>query len=561
MLLKRVGFSRRTPGDGGAFSVVSGPGLHLLATLVSLLTKSSVAHDLQIHSKLISVAGKLCAGLMVETARRKATADIPLLESVSTELLYHCVKVFAIVSCVVEGGASPSLGTPRNTLQSITNPSLSPMKKKVGIASPPPQNTTGDRQQSLQSSPSMSATGTSQDGVLNLKSDLAQDGTRKIGFFGGSPHYGKILEVSRAVFAVYRVAAVGDESFGRFSAPLRAALRCVASILELSASNSIGKNTEEVLSYLKTNLALQPYLTLACVQSLLRCIFKTNVVATTKGFLDAPSSVGRSQLDPRGGMFHACFDVPFNELVHAFHLPSGAATDQGTAAPAAAAEQKPLQRNLSAAALPLRTKSSLIKSLGSKAADRAALASYIRLFEPMVIRALKLYTLASDAQQQSQVLELLIQLVQLRVNYCLLDSDQVFIGFVIKQLEHVENGEVPNAQKVVPNIFRFLVLLSYEKNHSKPIIDVPRILSLCEALFASGQPPQKVVIPALIAVTEDLFLQKNSGSSADLDELESQRESVLNMLLKLIIYPEAMEIVLTVVGALKKEGEEKWRKV
>ena len=98
----------------------------------------------------------------------------------------------------------------------------------------------------------------------------------------------------------------------------------------------------------------------------------------------------------------------------------------------------------------------------------------------------------------SQVLELLIQLVQLRVNYCLLDSDQVFIGFVIKQVELVENGEIPNAERVVPNIFRFLVLLSYEKNHSKPIIDVPKILNLCEGLFASGQPPQKVVLPALV---------------------------------------------------------------
>ncbi len=49
---------------------------------------------------------------------------------------------------------------------------------------------------------------------------------------------------------------------------------------------------------------------------------------------------------------------------------------------------------------------------------------------------------------------MLIQLVQMRVNYCLLDSDQVFIGYVIKQLELVENGEVPNAKAVVPNIFR-----------------------------------------------------------------------------------------------------------
>ena len=70
-----------------------------------------------------------------------------------------------------------------------------------------------------------------------------------------------------------------------------------------------------------------------------------------------------------------------------------------------------------------------------------------------------------------------------------------------------------------------------------------------------------------IAVAEDLFLQKNNnsqgsaGATKDPAELESQRECVLNMLLKLIIYPEAMEIVITVIGALKNEGEEKWRKV
>ena len=70
-----------------------------------------------------------------------------------------------------------------------------------------------------------------------------------------------------------------------------------------------------------------------------------------------------------------------------------------------------------------------------------------------------------------------------------------------------------------------------------------------------------------IPVAEDLFLQKNnnsqgsSGATKDPAELESQRESVLNMLLKLIIYPEAMEVVITIIGALKNEGEEKWRKV
>ena len=50
------------------------------------------------------------------------------------------------------------------------------------------------------------------------------------------------------------------------------------------------------------------------------------------------------------------------------------------------------------------------------------------MFELTVIKALKLYTVSSDIGLQCEVLQLLIQLVRLRVNYCLLDSDQIFIG-------------------------------------------------------------------------------------------------------------------------------------
>ena len=90
------------------------------------------------------------------------------------------------------------------------------------------------------------------------------------------------------------------------------------------------------------------------------------------------------------------------------------------------------------------------------------------------------YTITSDIEQQSQVLRLLIQLVHLRVNYCLLDSDKIFVTFVLKQLNLIEESQMPGAPLVIPDIFKFLVLLSYEKYHSKAIIDVPKILHLCE---------------------------------------------------------------------------------
>lgn len=52
------------------------------------------------------------------------------------------------------------------------------------------------------------------------------------------------------------------------------------------------------------------------------------------------------------------------------------------------------------------------------------------------------YTVTSDVSLQVKVLNLLTQLVQLRVNYCLLDSEMVFIGFVQKQFEFIEEGQI-----------------------------------------------------------------------------------------------------------------------
>lgn len=159
----------------------------------------------------------------------------------------------------------------------------------------------------------------------------------------------------------------------------------------------------------------------------------------------------------------------------------------------------------------------------------------------MVIRALKHYTITSNIEQQSQVLQLLIQLVHLRVNYCLLDSEKIFVTFVLKQLDLIEEGQVHRAHLVIPDMFRFLVLLSYEKYHSKPIIDVPKILQLCEGLFASGQSAESYVMPALIPVAEDLFCGRSSSDPSS--DLEAQREVMLTMLIKLLPYAKVRHYI------------------
>ena len=72
----------------------------------------------------------------------------------------------------------------------------------------------------------------------------------------------------------------------------------------------------------------------------------------------------------------------------------------------------------------------------------SSIQSYIRLFEPLVIHALKTYTMTSNLELQAQVIHLLDQLIRLRVNYSLLDADQIFIAFVLKQFEFVEAGQI-----------------------------------------------------------------------------------------------------------------------
>lgn len=41
------------------------------------------------------------------------------------------------------------------------------------------------------------------------------------------------------------------------------------------------------------------------------------------------------------------------------------------------------------------------------------------------------------------------------------------------------------SEAIIPNIFFFLVLLSYERYHSKQIIGIPKIIQLCDGIMAS----------------------------------------------------------------------------
>ena len=550
---------------------ISCPAMSLLELLSQMLTRNSISLDIITHGFLVKLITRLLSGLAMQRLKSGVATTAEWINSTQVqeqrkssqvsnasslqedplerhchEIYLHCVKMMAIVTNALEDSPPNAGSSGKPALGSIGNPSLSPIKKKAEQLSAPL---------------SLGDSGISK-----------ENQSKKLGCCHNSPHYIKLQEILKSLFNVHKI-SLEDKHYGKLKHIVGETLSCFSHILELTSHINVGKHTEEILGYLKAILRLEPLQTLAAVQTLLRSIFKTHLAATEVVNLTptcdvitptSPSSVSSGMSivssSQQKGLFHPCFDVPYNNLVHMFRL----ARDNNSISEMGRTDPSPFNVGLKKSS----SRAALSKSGGKTSTERSSLSSFIRLFEPMVIRALKHYTLTSDVEQQSQVLRLLIQLVQLRVNYCLLDSDQIFISFVIKQLEYVEEGHLHGAHVLLPNIFRFLVLLSYEKNHSKPIIDTPKILRLCEGLFASGRNPEQLLLPALIPVAEDLFCHRSPQPKPSprpggdpSDDLESQREVALNMLLKLMVFPEALRTMVTILGALKAEGEEKWRKV
>lgn len=58
---------------------------------------------------------------------------------------------------------------------------------------------------------------------------------------------------------------------------------------------------------------------------------------------------------------------------------------------------------------------------------------------------------------QSYVLDMLCQMLQLKVNYCLLDANNIFMEFILKLIESIETGIIRcealkwNGTKLNPN--------------------------------------------------------------------------------------------------------------
>ncbi|CAO2640214.1 Htt [Lemmus lemmus] len=541
----------------------------MASMILTLLSSAWFPLDLSAHQDALILAGNLLAASAPKSLRSSWASEeeansastrqeevwpalgdrtlVPMVE----QLFSHLLKVINICAHVLDDVTpGPAI---KAALPSLTNPpSLSPIRRKGKEKEP-------GEQASAPMSPKKGGEASAASRQSDTSGPVTASKTSSLGSFYHLPSYLKLHDVLKATHANYKVTLDLQNSTEKFGGFLRSALDVLSQILELATLQDIGKCVEEVLGYLKSCFSREPMMATVCVQQLLKTLFGTNLASQFDGLASNPSKsqcraqrLGSSSVRP--GLYHYCFMAPYTHFTQALADASLRNMVQAEQEHDASGWFDVLQK----VSAQLKTN---LTSVTKNRADKNAIHNHIRLFEPLVIKALKQYTTTTSVQLQKQVLDLLAQLVQLRVNYCLLDSDQVFIGFVLKQFEYIEVGQFRESEAIIPNIFFFLVLLSYERYHSKQIIGIPKIIQLCDGIMASGRKAVTHAIPALQPIVHDLFVLRGTNKADAGKELETQKEVVVSMLLRLIQYHQVLEMFILVLQQCHKENEDKWKRL
>ncbi|KAK7109044.1 hypothetical protein V1264_013160 [Littorina saxatilis] len=536
-----------------------------LQVILSLMLFTQATLDLSTHQDMLQFAGNLIAGSAYKSLRSAdemasmagageenkwaAVMDRMLVPSIE-HLLTHVARILNACTHVIDETV-PGPPQVKPSLPSLPNaPSLSPVKRKVKGTEKEPSSPLATAQGADSKTPQKTPSKEPKD------SEKEKNKKEGIGTFYNLPQYVKLYEVLRGAYSNYKI-SLDLSSTDKFCSFVRTALDVMAQLLEIATLFDIGKHADEILSYFKSTVVLEPTSTVLCVQQLLKALFGTNLASQWEceqqnAGVVRPAKATRLSSSGKPGLYHNCLGQPYAHLTHSLlNATYKAATQMDTEDPNSSLMwlKKRVERKVPAILKP------------SSKVDKSVIGSYIRLFEPLVIKALKQYTVTSCLELQRQVLDLLTQLIQLRVNYCLLDSDMIFISFVLKQFELIEEGQIRNSEVLVPHIFQFLVMLSYEKYHSKPIIDMPRIIHRCDGIMASGMRPDTHAIPALQPIVYDLFLLRGTSRSDVSKELETQREVVVSMLLRLIQYHQALEMFVIILQQCHRESEERWKRM
>eukprot|EP01135_Chromosphaera_perkinsii_P001526 Nk52_evm6s206 gene=Nk52_evmTU6s206 len=196
--------------------------------------------------------------------------------------------------------------------------------------------------------------------------------------------------------------------------------------------------------------------------------------------------------------------------------------------------------------LPSKQKGNLWLHKMSDNIDKPSLQSLIRLFEPLVIRFMNTYCNTSIVGLQSSVLFLLCELITVRINYSLLDNDNMFVAFALKQVENIANGHIVNSEQLLPYIFEFFVFLSKDQPSLRSILGVKNLLELAESCLQSDFCKVQEVLPCLRPLVKLLFSRgdrRDATLSAYIEQCKSYRDVLLRLLLAHIVDFKAVNML------------------
>ena len=144
------------------------------------------------------------------------------------------------------------------SLPSLPNaPSLSPIKRKAkGMKDDgSPSTQTGSEKQSIKIQ------------IKDTSKDSEKEKHKKegLGAFYNLPHYMKLYDVIKGAYSNYKI-SLDLSSAEKFETLLRIALNVLSQVLEIACLGEISKHADEMLSYLKSTVSMEPTGSVLCVQ-------------------------------------------------------------------------------------------------------------------------------------------------------------------------------------------------------------------------------------------------------------------------------------------------------
>lgn len=174
-----------------------------------------------------------------------------------------------------------------------------------------------------------------------------------------------------------------DQTSSVFYNFLTAVLDALGIQLELSTEREFGAFTEEILYYLKAIMPFRPDKSVFCITQLLKCLFSTNMLNQYQDFMNIKYD---NQLNKKKGCF-------YKDVLCINGLKYGTSVDATTKSSDGSSKQSVDTKNpwMAKERSFLMTLENFHKSKMDRkwSTNKRELERYIRLFEPVVIQALK----------------------------------------------------------------------------------------------------------------------------------------------------------------------------